>query len=226
MTATPGCTSFSLKWLMVLNCVQALRACLPTPGDRRGFHLWTLRPSASRGSGKRFRTNIPATILSKAILLLPYERFFFGNFDQKVAPSRCPATVAAVNSRIAQEARVARQRPPLRCRERGIVAREAAVVRGPLFWDSAKLFLRTGIGLPYVVNSFVANCDGQSGGESSSAWSSILDNTLWGGVHRRRRARWHSDQRPRRGAKPFIACSSTCARLKQRGIVLAVVQQE
>src|SRR3982074_1740983 len=96
-----GLYKFQPQVVVLLNCVQALRADFLRPEtNAAGFVDTTSERIANIWAG--IQANIPATII-QSNFVLPYERFF-GNFDQKI-PQSLYATVAALNSRIAENSR-------------------------------------------------------------------------------------------------------------------------
>jgi len=209
-----GLYKFQPEVVMVLNCVQALRAVFLRPEtDAVSFVDATSKRIAR--IWEAIQTNIPATII-QSNFVLPYERFF-GNFDQKV-PESLSATVAAVNSRIAQEAR-----------SRGsVLLCDVESVASWLgrqqwfedrFWDSAKYFCALDC-LPYVVNSFVAIVMA-SLGRIIKCVVVDLDNTLWGGVIGDDGLDGIQISAHGEG-EAFYRMQQYLRALKQRGIVLAV----
>jgi len=209
-----GLYKFQPQVVMVLNCVQALRAVFLRPEtDAVSFVDATSKRIAR--IWEAIQTNIPATII-QSNFVLPYERFF-GNFDQKV-PESLSATVAAVNSSIAQEAR-----------SRGsVLLCDVESVASWLgrqqwfedrFWDSAKYFCALDC-LPYVVNSFVAIVMA-SLGRIIKCVVVDLDNTLWGGVIGDDGLDGIQISAHGEG-EAFYRMQQYLRALKQRGIVLAV----
>jgi FkbH-like protein len=209
-----GLYKFQPQVVVVLNCVQALRAVFLRPETDAASFVDATSKRIAR-IWEAIQTNIPATII-QSNFVLPYERFF-GNFDQKV-PESLSATVAAVNSRIAQEAR-----------SRGsVLLCDVESVASWLgrqqwfedrFWDSAKYFCAVDC-LPYVVNSFVAIVMA-SLGRVIKCVVVDLDNTLWGGVIGDDGLDGIQISAHGEG-EAFYRMQQYLRALKQRGIVLAV----
>jgi len=86
---------------VILNSVQALRSVFLRPETEAASFVENTSERITR-IWDAIQSNLPATIL-QSNFVLPYERFF-GNFDQKV-PQSLYATVAALNSHIAENAR-------------------------------------------------------------------------------------------------------------------------
>src|SRR5258708_33863422 len=96
-----GLYMFQPQVVVLLNCVQALRADFLRPETNPAAFVDTTSERIAR-IWAAIQANIPATLI-QSNFVLPYERFF-GNFDQKV-PQSLYATVAALNSRIAENSR-------------------------------------------------------------------------------------------------------------------------
>jgi FkbH-like protein len=209
-----GLYKFQPQVVVLLNCVQALRAVFLRPETKAASFVDATSKRIAR-IWEAIQNNIPATII-QSNFVLPYERFF-GNFDQKV-PESLSATVAAVNSRIAQEAR-----------SRGsVLLCDVESVASWLgrqqwfedrFWDSAKYFCALDC-LPYVVNSFVAIVMA-SLGRVIKCVVVDLDNTLWGGVIGDDGLDGIQISAHGEG-EAFYRMQQYLRALKQRGIVLAV----
>src|ERR1700704_310786 len=85
-----GLYKFQPQVVVLLNCVQALRADFLRPETNAAAFVDTTSERIAR-IWSAIQANIPATII-QSNFVLPYERFF-GNFDQKV-PQSLYATVA------------------------------------------------------------------------------------------------------------------------------------
>ncbi len=170
-----GLYQFAPQVVILLNCVQGLRAGFLRPQvDTSTF----AEQAADRMKSiwETIQSNIPATVI-QSNFVLPYERFF-GNFDHKV-PESFYATVAALNSRITQNAR----------KYGSVLINDVESVASWLgrrywfedrFWDSAKYFCALEC-LPYVANN-VVEIVMASLGRVTKCVVVDLDNTLWGGV--------------------------------------------
>jgi FkbH-like protein len=209
-----GLYRFQPQVVVVLNCVQALRAVYLRPEtDAASFVEATSKRIARIWDA--IQGNMPATII-QGNLVLPYERLF-GNFDQKV-PESLYATAVAVNSRVVQEAR-----------SRGsVLLCDVESVASWLgrqqwfedrFWDSAKYFCALDC-LPHVANSLVAIVMA-SLGQVIKCVVVDLDNTLWGGVIGDDGLDGIQISAHGEG-EAFYRMQQYLRALKQRGIVLAV----
>ena len=170
-----GLYQFQPQRVVLLPCVQALRASFLQPRA-------TVGPFVDETSSRMIQVwdaiqaNLPATLI-QSNFVLPYERFF-GNYDLKV-PESFYATVAALNSRVAENARL-----------RGsVLINDVESVASWIgrrqwfedrFWDSAKYFCSLD-SLPYAANNLVQIVLA-SMGQVVKCVVVDLDNTLWGGV--------------------------------------------
>ena len=170
-----GLYQFQPQFIVLLPCVQALRANFLRPQANASAVLDETLNRMTR-VWDAIHSTLPATLI-QSNFVLPYERFF-GNFDQKV-PASFYATVAALNSRIAENAR-----------QRGsVLINDVESVASWLgrrqwfedrFWDSAKYFCSLEC-LPYAANNLVEIVLA-SLGRVMKCVVVDLDNTLWGGV--------------------------------------------
>jgi FkbH-like protein len=170
-----GLYQFQPQVIVLLNCVQALRANFLRPQtDVASFGTHTA--DRMKAVWDAVQANVPATLI-QSNFVLPYERFF-GNFDQKT-PESFYAVVSALNARIAENAR-----------QRGsVLINDVESVASWLgrrywfedrFWDSAKYFCALEC-LPHVANNIVEIVLA-SVGRVMKCVVVDLDNTLWGGV--------------------------------------------
>jgi FkbH-like protein len=170
-----GLYQFQPQVVVLLNCVQALRASFLRPQTDTALFV-THTADRMKAVWDAVQANVPATLI-QSNFVLPYERFF-GNFDQKTAESFY-AVVGALNARIAENAR-----------QRGsVLINDVESVASWLgrrywfeerFWDSAKYFCALEC-LPYVANNIVEIVLA-SVGRVVKCVVVDLDNTLWGGV--------------------------------------------
>jgi len=170
-----GLYKFQPQVVVLLNCVQALRADFLRPKTNAASYVHTTSERIAR-IWAAIQANIPATII-QSNFVLPYERFF-GNFDQKI-PQSLYATVAALNSRIAENSRS--RGSVLLCDVESVASwlgrRQWFEDR---FWDSAKYFCALDC-LPHVANS-LAEIVMASLGRVIKCVVVDLDNTMWGGI--------------------------------------------
>jgi len=209
-----GLYKFQPQVVVLLNCVQALRADFLRPETNAASFVDATSERIAR-IWAAIQSNIPATII-QCNFVLPYERFF-GNFDQKI-PQSLYATVAALNSRIAENSQS--RGSVLLCDVESVASwlgrRQWFEDR---FWDSAKYFCALDC-LPYVVNSLVKIVMATLGRVIKCVVVD-LDNTLWGGVIGDDgldgiQVGAHGD------GEAFYRMQLYLRALKQRGIVLAV----
>src|SRR5882724_5797509 len=209
-----GLYKFQPQVVVLLNCVQALRAGFLRPETDAALFVDATSERVAR-IWAAIQSNIPATII-QCNFVLPYERFF-GNFDQKI-PQSLYATVAALNSRIGENSRS--RGSVLLCDVESVASwlgrRQWFEDR---FWDSAKYFCALDC-LPYVANSLVEIVMA-SLGQVIKCVVVDLDNTLWGGVIGDDgldgiQVGAHGD------GEAFYRMQLYLRALKQRGIVLAV----
>ena len=210
-----GLYQFQPQFVMVLNCVQALRASFLRPEtDPAKFADKTVERITR--IWEAIHSNLPATIV-QSNFVLPYERTF-GNFDLKV-PHSFYATVGALNARVAENAR-----------PRGsVLLNDVEGVASWLgrkqwfedrFWDSAKYFCAMDC-LPYVAKNLVEIVTASLGRRVVKCVVCDLDNTMWGGVIGDDgldgiQISAHGD------GEAFYRMQLYLRALKQRGIVLAV----
>ena len=209
-----GLYKFQPQVVVILNSVQALRAVFLRPGTDAFTFVDTTSERITR-VWDAIHSNIPATIL-QSNFVLPYERFF-GNFDQKV-PQSMYATVAALNSRIAENARS--RGSVLLCDVESIsswLGRQQWFE--DRFWDSAK-YLCAQDCQPYVADS-VVKIVMASLGQVIKCVVVDLDNTLWGGVIGDDGLDGIQFSAHGEG-EAFYRMQLYLRALKQRGIVLAV----
>ena len=209
-----GLYRFQPQVIVVLNCVQALRASFLQPGTDTATFVETTSRRITR-IWDAIQSIIPATII-QSNFVLPYERIF-GNFDLKT-PQSWYATVAALNTQVADNAR------PLG----GVLLCDTESVASWLgrqhwfeerFWDSAKYFCALDC-LPSVAENLVSIVM-TSLGHVAKCVTVDLDNTLWGGVIgddglEGIQISAHGD------GEAFYRLQLYLRALKQRGIVLAV----
>jgi len=209
-----GLYKFQPQVVVVLNCVQALRAAFLRPETDAASFVDATSKRIAR-IWEAIQTTTPATII-QSNFVLPYERFF-GNFDQKI-PQSLYATVAALNSRIAENSRS--RGSVLLCDVESVASwlgrRQWFEDR---FWDSAKYFCALDC-LPHVANSLVEIVMA-SLGRVIKCVVVDLDNTMWGGVIGDDgldgiQIGAHGD------GEAFYRMQLYLRALKQRGIVLAV----
>src|SRR5450432_889783 len=205
---------FQPQIVVLLNSAQALRADFLRPGTNTAAYVDSASQRIVR-IWEALQSNIPATLI-QCNLVLPYERFF-GNFDQKM-PESLYATVAALNSRIAESARS--RGSVLLCDVESIASwlgrRQWFEDR---FWDSAKYFCALDC-LPHVANNLVEIVMA-SLGRVIKCVVVDLDNTMWCGII--------GDDgldgiqiSPHGEGEAFYRMQLYLRALKQRGIVLAV----
>ena len=209
-----GLYQFQPQVVVLLNSVQALRARFLRPETDTASFVERTAEQMARIWGA-IQANIPATII-QSNFVLPYERFF-GNFDLKV-PESLYATVAALNTRIAENAR-----------SRGsVLISDIEGVASWLgrrqwfeerFWDSAKYFCALDC-LPYVANNLVEIITA-SLGRVMKCVVVDLDNTMWGGVIGDDGLDGIQISAHGEG-EAFYRMQLYLRALKQRGIVLAV----
>ena len=209
-----GLYRFQPQVIVVLNCVQALRASFLQPGTDTATFVETTSRRITR-IWDAIQSIIPATII-QSNFVLPYERIF-GNFDLKT-PQSWYATVAALNAHVAENAH------PLG----GVLLCDTESVASWLgrqhwfeerFWDSAKYFCALDC-LPSVAENLVSIVM-TSLGQVAKCVIVDLDNTLWGGVIgddglEGIQISAHGD------GEAFYRLQLYLRALKQRGIVLAV----
>jgi FkbH-like protein len=209
-----GLYQFQPQVVVLLNCVQALRARFLRPETDAASFVEQTSEQMTRIWGA-LQANVPATIV-QSNFVLPYERFF-GNFDLK-APQSLYATVAALNARIAENARS----------RASVLVNDVEGVASWLgrqqwfderFWDSAKYFCALEC-LPYVANN-LADMVAASLGQVTKCVVVDLDNTLWGGVIGDDGLDGIQISAHGEG-EAFYRMQLYLRALKQRGIVLAV----
>ena len=209
-----GLYQFQPQVVVLLNSVQALRARFLRPETDAASFVERTAEQMARIWGA-IQANIPATII-QSNFVLPYERFF-GNFDLKV-PESLYATVAALNTRITENAR-----------SRGsVLISDIEGVASWLgrrqwfeerFWDSVKYFCALDC-LPYVANNLVEIITA-SLGRVMKCVVVDLDNTMWGGVIGDDGLDGIQISAHGEG-EAFYRMQLYLRALKQRGIVLAV----